>query len=130
MNIKHVVLIRKDLELTTGLISAQVAHIAMERFRVALTYEDKSDSTLSPIDLEWLKAPYLYVHAVPNWEWLRYYSEKARMAKIEVTEWKDTLYMKSSETQQQAFENVLVGVSLGPIDSDKIKAVIGDLPLL
>ena len=59
-----------------------------------------------------------------------YYVRKAKDLGVPVNIWNDTVYVKMSETQMEAFPNVNVGVSLGPCDSDKIKAVIGDLPLL
>jgi len=31
---------------------------------------------------------------------------------------------------KQAFEMVLVGISIGPADADRIRTVVGDLPLL
>ena len=125
-NIKNVVIVREDLNLPFGLLAAQVAHIAMEPLRQSLLKEEKSYEDFN----SWVKSPYLYIHKVPNKEWLDYYINKAQYAKLPVSCWHDTLYLKSSPTQQIAFENVLVGASLGPSDSDKIKSVIGDLPLL
>jgi hypothetical protein len=81
-------------------------------------------------ELEWMKDPYLFVHEVKNIESLLHYIKKARAAGISCDEWRDTVYIKMSDTQMEAVPIVLVGVSLGPCDSDKIKAVIGDLPLL
>jgi peptidyl-tRNA hydrolase len=127
-NIKMTVLVREDLKLPTGLLTAQVAHIAMEKARQFIL--DERVIKDHPEFKDWLISPYIYIHSVPNWEWLKYYSEKAKTKGIEVNEWRDTLYLQSSPTQQQAFENVLVGISFGPTDSDKIKSVIGDLPLL
>jgi len=135
-NINQTIIIRTDLfkEGHVGLISAQVAHIHAEM--VLSNMNDLlqiklDDSKVSNEDfLSWMKNPYIFVKKVPNKEGLDYFAEAARAAKIEVTEWRDTVYVNLSSTQDKAFENVLVGISLGPTDADKIRTVIGDLPLL
>lgn len=127
-NIKVSVLVREDLRLEKGLLSAQVSHIVMEKSRQFILDKRNIDEHLDFRD--WLVKPYVYIHKVPNWEFLKYYQEKAILNNVEVNEWKDTIYLRASENQIQAFDNVLVGISLGPTDSDKIKSIIADLPLL
>jgi hypothetical protein len=85
--------------------------------------------TIDKSILEWLDSPYIFVHGVPNMEVLRHFITQANTLKVPYTEWRDTIYVKVSETQKIVVEDCLVGVAfLG--DSDKIRAIIGDLPLL
>ena len=128
-NIGQTVIIRTDLGFPIGLLAAQVAHIHFEMFRQSLLDEDQTGSWEPEIE-EWLKSPYLFVKKVPNELGLIHYKKLAEQAGVEVTEWRDTVCVQLSETQQQAFHDVLVGISLGPNDADKIRGVIGDLPLL
>ena len=125
-NIIQTVLIRTDLfGDNTGLIAAQVAHIHAQVLMM-----DKAPDEIADVDFDaWKKAPYLFVKKVPNLETLKYYYRIAGEAIVPVHMWSDTVYIKTSPTQQYAF-NTDVGISLGPTDSDKIKTVIGDLPLL
>jgi hypothetical protein len=44
--------------------------------------------------------------------------------------WSDTISLEVSENQKIVVDNCLIGVALGPADSDIIKTVISDLPLL
>ena len=125
-NLRQTILIRTDLGFSTGLLTAQVAHIHMERFRTLI----RDEKGLSIDDKDWLKSPYTFVHEVKNVESLSHYIKKAQNNNIPVSIWKDTVYVKMSDTQMEAFDDVLVGVAFGPCDSDKIKTVIGDLPLL
>ena len=136
MNLGQTVIIRTDLfGDNVGLISAQVAHIHMQALRHAV------DRTLQSGHLEdlegkenkmkdWLKQPYIFVKQVPNKEALEYFMGLAKEAGVEVNSWYDTAYVKLSPTQNKAFENILIGASLGPDDADKIRTVVGDLPLL
>jgi hypothetical protein len=105
----------------------------MERFRILMNEalrESKDKPDFRPEDKEWLNDPYIFVHGVPNLEVLNYFIEDAKSGDIPISEWRDTVYIKISETQRRAFFPVKVGAALGPVDSDKIKAIIGDLPLL
>ena len=136
-NIRQTILIRKDLNLPVGLLAAQVAHLHMESIRYNLNkyFEEGAKFEDNHICLEsnyseWLKAPYIFVHGVPNAETLGYYLEIADRNKIEKTNWRDTVFLNVSETQRIVLKDVLIGAVLGPEDSDKIKLVIGDLPLL
>ena len=79
---------------------------------------------------EWLKDPYLLVKRVPNLEALQYFREEANLSELPVAEWRDTVNVRLSATVKKAFEDVLVGISIGPCDSDKIRTVVGDIPLL
>jgi hypothetical protein len=92
--------------------------------------EYKIQQTISFDIKEWLISPYIFVHGVPNSEVLSYYLDIAFRVGVDVTKWKDTVYLNPSETQRIVIPDVLIGATLGPCDSDKIREVIGDLPLL
>ena len=130
-NLRQSILIRTDLNLPVGLLAAQVAHLHFETFRRRGT----GDSAGLPMVMtrqegEWAHDPYLFVHQVPNLEALDFFEHEAKKADINTESWRDTIFLQLSPTFRKAFENVKVGIVLGPDDSDKIKAVISDLPLL
>jgi peptidyl-tRNA hydrolase len=140
-SIRQVILLREDLGLARGLSEAQVAHLHMEYLRKSLlavtegrvVAPDKTVEArlnLSEDFISWLKAPYTFVHGVPNLEALEYYKNIANGLRVPFEIWKDTVYLKISDTQKIVVENCLIGIVFNPIDSDRIKAIIGDLPLL
>lgn len=142
-NIGQTIIIRTDifeLPQDMGLLSAQVAHIHFEYMRNILTQhakiqEDhidipKGDEVRFNMVQEWLKHPYIFVKQVPNIESLVYFSDLAAADGVSCSSWYDTVYVRLSPTMKKAFPNTLVGISLGPDDSDKIRSVVGDLPLL
>jgi peptidyl-tRNA hydrolase len=142
-NINQTIIIRTDLFKLPddlGLISAQIAHIHMQLVRRNITsriIKDPvqgeqvfiPDNVFDNYFVEWIKEPYILVKKVPNLEALMHYSFLAREAKLLVDEWEDTVYIRLSETQKIA-KQTLVGISLGPCDADKIRSIVGDLPLL
>jgi hypothetical protein len=133
-NLRQTILIRKDLDFPIGLLAAQCSHLHMERYRQimreALDPINKFNDLITPDEKSWLLDPYIFIHGVPNTEVLSYFIDEAKKALIYVSTWRDTVYVNISDTQRKAFPNVMVGATLGPCDSDRIKAVIGDLPLL
>ena len=145
-NIGQTIIIRTDiftLPDDVGLLAAQVAHIHFETFRQRLLDErekSKKDMncldanaislTLTPVENAWTETPYIFVKQVPNAEGLNHFAKLARDSDVPVTEWNDTVYVRLSPTMKQAFPDTLVGISLGPCDADKIRTVVGDLPLL
>jgi len=141
-SVNQTILIRTDLfqlPEDIGLISAQVAHIHFQLFRQMINSQNSFKDNFMEIKLEpgdkdvfveWLKEPYLMVKKVPNAEALKYFKEEAIQLGLTVCGWRDTVYVRLSKTQQKAFENILVGISIGPSDNDKIRTVLGDLPLL
>ena len=141
-NVVQRILIRSDLDLPMGLMAAQVAHIHMQGVRNLLNNSNKNpkrdSATISYSDFgvygadleEWLKEPYLFVHKVPCLEILDFFHTEFQKAKIPVCEWKDTITINISPTQKKAFPLMKIGIAIGPCDSDKIKAIISDLPLL
>ena len=130
-NLRQTILVRTDLGFTVGLMAAQVAHLHFQRIRRFMMETDVNrNGTYSNDDMEWIKTPYVFIHGVPNIETLNYFNKLAVESGVPVCSWTDTVYIGISETQKKAFNDVLVGIVLGPCDSDKIKAVVGDLPLL
>jgi peptidyl-tRNA hydrolase len=142
-NIGQTIIVRTDLfnlPEDIGLLSAQVAHIHFELIRKILLENlvdhdwidiKASENGNIGTDLtEWLTEPYTFIKKVPNVEGLLYFERLAKESSIPVTEWRDTVYVRLSSTMKQAFPNTLVGISLGPSDADKIRTVVGDLPLL
>jgi len=137
--VRQTILLRNDLNLPKGLSEAQVAHLHFEKIRQLIlvgfnTDNNCLDGTVCKIKfhqetIEWLKAPYTFVHGVPNVEVLDYFKRMAREKGVEVTDWHDTIFVKVSDTQKIVCENVWVGIVMMG-ESDKIKSVIGDLPLL
>lgn len=128
--IRQTILIREDLQFVTGLLAAQVAHIhalpLVEQFHAT---QVSAGPLKNPSMLDWVHTPYVFVHGVPNIEVLEYFLEKAKDHDVPVLTWSDTVFLKVGD-ETVAFEDVLVGASLGPCDSDKIKMVIGTLDLL
>lgn len=123
-NIRHTVIIRKDLNLTPGLMAAQVAHINDEWLRSAINNEDGYELSLE--QLEWCKEPYLSVLSVDNPEELEEVIDMARANDLPIHIWTDII---PSKNLNRNIPNVLIGCSIGPADFDKIKAVTGTLPL-
>ena len=126
-NLRQSILIRTDLNLPLGLMTAQVAHIHALPLIASLNSSDNN------IDVEeWSNDPFVFVHKVPNLEVLHFFRDLAREHAEDLTtlEWHDTITLSLSETQTRAFPSVMVGISLGPAHSDIIKSIIGDLPLL
>lgn len=140
-SLRQSILIRTDLNLPLGLMAAQIAHLHFESFRYHINdlgqlkvnedvEGDKPNMVSMAEMISWMHCPYLFVHQVPNREALEFFEKEAQKAGIQVETWKDTIYLNLSPTFKKAFENVKVGIVLGPCDSDRIKAVISDLPLL
>ena len=130
-NIGQTVIIRTDLfGDNVGLIAAQVAHIhAQLLYDVVAKRTDLGEKGKANL-AEWVIQPYIFVKQVPNLEALEYFEAKAKGAGVATTSWSDTVYVNLSPTQQEAFADVKVGIALGPNDADKIRTVVGDLPLL
>jgi peptidyl-tRNA hydrolase len=138
MNIRQTILLRTDLNLPKGLSEAQVAHLHFEYIRKIILQNIKKDEehtysyakiAITDLMIEWLKAPYTFVHGVPNAEVLEHFRKIATEKDVYMNDWKDTVFLKISITQQIVVENCLIGIVLFG-ESDKVKAVIGDLPLL
>lgn len=122
------VIVRTDLGFTPGLLAAQASHLAMEQVRQTIL--DGIDMKKERPDLyEWLRKPYLYVHAVSNKESLEFLATKAAASGVTTFAWRDTVYITVGD-KKEALPNILVGFAFEACDADKVKAVIGSLPLL
>jgi len=125
-NIRHVVVVRKDLNLSVGLLAAQVAHIS-DQFIMEKILDGVGSPNFSPNEWEWLRAPYLTVLSVNCKEDLDMISKEAVENGLKVRSWDDLF---PSPTFPNVSIHTRIGISIGPDDSDKIKIVTGKLPLL
>lgn len=122
MNIRHVVIVRTDLNLSAGLMAAQVAH-AQDAFMRKKILED---AQFTNDEKSWADDPYLSVLAVDNIEELEIIQHEAEEAGLEVHVWRDLI---PSKNLRRNLTNVTVAISIGPCDMDKVKAITGNLPL-
>lgn len=120
-NIRHTVIVRRDLNLVTGLLAAQVAHISDQFTREKIL----SGKSFSPVEKQWLAEPYLSVLAVNNVDELNIIKEEAQAAGLKVHVWDDVV---PSEILKRPIRTV-IGISIGPDDFDRIKMITGNLPL-
>jgi len=130
-NIKMSVVVRRDLNLPPGLLAAQALHIGMEFIRQK--HADPNPEVFSnhrmqftPSELEWIWEPYVAILAVNTPEELREVIKMAKAEGLPVNEWTDVI--PSEIFQGRVFKN-LVGISIGPADSDALRKVTGTLPL-
>lgn len=125
--IKQDILVREDLGFTRGLMAAQVAHIHALPMQTFIQRGLKLNENLDLAN--WIDNPFMFVRGVPNPEVLEHLMKRAKEVGVPVHTWRDTVYLQVAG-QDVAFENVLVGASLGPCDADKIKLVVGTMDLL
>lgn len=121
-NIRHVIVIRKDLNFVPGLLAAQAAHTCDGFMRRRILEGGK----FTKVELEWMQDPYITVLAVGCKEELEIVQDAAEHAKLKVTRWIDTVI---SPVLEKKLGGILVGISIGPDDSDKLAVVTGTLPL-
>ena len=135
-NTRHTVVVRKDLNLSPGLLAAQVAHISDAFMRKKISLQNCPDPMVSKDiaamnkwnenELDWFHAPYISVLAVNTREELEHISNQAKEANVPVHEWHDII---PSEVLNGHSLNHFIGISIGPDDFDKIKLITGTLPL-
>ena len=125
-NIRHVVVVRKDLNMPVGLVAAQVAHISDQFMRSRLIVKEGDTPIFTKTEMEWISAPYLSVLAVNCAEDLQDILIHARSEDLPIYEWHDTI---PSPTFPDKAIKVRIGISIGPDDFDKIKVVTGALSL-
>lgn len=130
MRLGQTVIIRTDLFTINGLTAAQVAHIHALPLIEALQEHDNLNPEWKEKLIEWSKMPYIFVKKVPNLEALTHFYLKARQENVPVRMWKDSVFVDLSPTQRETFHDIPIGICLGPEDDDKIRGVVGDLPLL
>jgi len=122
MNTKHTVVIRKDLNMTPGLMAAQVAHISDAFMRERI--RDGKEFNIE--EKEWMLHPYITVLTVDNIEELNIIVKEAEVAGLMTYRWLDII---PSKNLNRPIPDVLIGCSIGPCDSDRVKAITGTLPL-
>jgi peptidyl-tRNA hydrolase len=121
-NIRHVVVVRKDLMLPPGLLAAQVAHISDSFMRQKIV----DGCTFTSDELAWLKDPYLSVLGVNCMEDLELILKRTIEEKLPFRCWTDLI---PSPTLENVSIKAQIGASIGPADFDKIKIVTGALKL-
>jgi hypothetical protein len=104
------------------MVGAQANHTSDAFMR----YKIKNGIEFTDEEKEWMDTPYISILAVNNKEELEVVIEDAKAAGLSTFVWNDTI---PSTVQKNAFiPDVMVGVSIGPDDFDKIKSVVGYLP--
>ena len=122
MNVRQAVVVRRDLNMTPGLLAAQVAHIsAQSLYKTAI-----SPSGFNTTQFQWMNSPTISILAVDTPEELYELRTRAKELNIPYLEWEDTIPSKIFAGQ---FLHVIVGASFGPVDEEKLKQVTGILPL-
>jgi peptidyl-tRNA hydrolase len=116
------IVIRRDLNMSPGLLSAQVLHTGMEFIRIGTI----NPQEFTAIEREWITSPYVSVLAVDTPEELQIIKEEAISAGLRVLEWEDTI---PCSVLIGKFIKCVVGISIGPDDFDAIKRITGNLPL-
>jgi len=144
-NMRLTVVVRKDLNMTAGLLSAQVAHMGDAFMRKAInerlgehtkhgleipldpTPDTKTCPDLFTLDeLEWIRDPYLTVLAVNCYEDLVDLYKGVQDQKLPCHKWEDVI---PSPTFKAEAIKAFVGMSIGPADADAIKMVTNGLEL-
>lgn len=120
-NVRLVTVIRKDLDLTEGMLAAQSLHVGDQWARTKIIDGTK----FTKLQKEWCAEPYVAVLHVNNGEELEVIRKRAVDAGVEVSEWSDLLNSRVLKGGYRAE----VGISLGPADADELKEVTGNLPL-
>ena len=132
-NTRLTVVVRRDLQLSPGLLAAQVSHISDQWMRQRITsgyeianaYPPDANCKFNQQEMEWMKEPYISVLAVNTREELERISMDATKEELKVYTWTDVIFSEVLKIPM----TVLVGLSIGPDDFDRIKLITGNLPL-
>ena len=125
MNVRQSVVVRRDLQMSPGLLAAQVAHLSTE-FILRHTNDLGQIKEWNDVKTQWMHSPVLSVLAVNTPEELDVLTKLADEVGVKYMEWEDTI---PSQIFAGRFLEVVVGVAFGPDDDEKIKQVTGTLPL-
>jgi peptidyl-tRNA hydrolase len=129
-NIRHTVIVRRDLQMPVGLLAAQVSHICDAFMRKIILSKSEQDgvnrSDANPNEMAWCSDPYLSVLAANCYEDLCEIQKQAEREDLPVKTWHDLI---PSPTFPDRSIKAFVGLSIGPADFDLIKIVTGGLEL-
>ena len=139
-NTRMVVVVRRDLQMSPGLLAAQVLHIGMGFIqehakydftrhggeREAKMYRKHGTMMILPVEAEWIEQPYVAVLAVDTPEELDEVAKSVKGYKLPIHEWHDVI---PSQVLEGRSLKCLVGISIGPADADALKQAAGTLPL-
>ena len=128
MNVKQAVIVRRDLNVKPGLLAAQVAHLSSMWMidRIGKLEAKTTEVPLLTAQSLWIKSPTLVVLGVTNNEELEVvYQRVDSMIGDEAFVWHDTIYSELFRT----YLYTRVGLVVGPLDDEKLKQYVGDLPL-
>ena len=125
------VVVRRDLQMTPGLLAAQVLHAGMMFVAKGNRQRHKKDDEaylveFSGTQMDWINEPYVAVLAVDTKEELELVSKMAIEEKLAVHAWHDVIPSKVFDGRVL---ECFVGVSIGPVDADRLRKVVGTLPL-
>jgi peptidyl-tRNA hydrolase len=128
---RMVIVVRRDLNMTPGLLASQVSHISMRFLYEAWMSRrhekgDHYDVEFSLVEGAWIEQPYLAVLAVDTPEELELVRQMAVAEGLDPLIWKDVIPSKVFEGRVL---ECIVGIAIGPADSDKLRLVTGTLPL-
>lgn len=122
MNVRQNVVVRRDLNMTPGLLAAQVAHISAQ---FMLSKAGAKIEQWTDVEKQWFNSPVLGVLAVNTPEELDVLKNLAVEVGVPYCTWKDTIWFDSLKRKLE----VVVGVAFGPCDDEKLVQVTGGLPL-
>ena len=129
-NMRMAVVVRRDLQMSPGLLSAQVAHIAslfvQEAEKGRKHGKGPYSLDFSMDEVEWIRDPYIAILAVDLPEELAVVIKAAKDEKLPVREWHDVI---PSKVLDGRVLQCLVGISIGPTESDTLRKITGTLPL-
>ena len=129
MNLQQNIIIRTDLGFTRGLLTAQVAHIhALPMVQAILEHKESTAICLDKM-FAWLSSPFVTVLGASNIEILDHFIDLAEAEGIVVHQWRDVVNCNVSDSLTLNFDTI-IGASFGPDESDKLKKIMGQLPLL
>lgn len=130
MNVIQTIVIRRDLQMSPGLLAAQVAHLSsLWLHRQILATKSFGPDSMSEAQQNWLDGPVLGVLAVNIPEEFSPLIQKAKDLEVNYHIWKDTIPSKifgSEDKPKMLF--VEVGIAFGPDDNELIKQITGELP--
>jgi peptidyl-tRNA hydrolase len=130
MNVIQTIVIRRDLQMSPGLLAAQVAHLSsLWLHRSILVTKNFGLATMSEAQRTWLDCPVLGILAVNIPEELSPLIQKAKELEVKYYVWKDTIPSRIFGNEDKPrMLHVEVGVAFGPDDNELIKQITGELP--